>query len=47
MKDFITEAKLLAYIKDIGNEREKLIRFAHYMEALVAYHRYLIGGREG
>ena len=47
VKDFITEAKLLAYIKDIGNEREKLIRFAHYMEALVAYHRYLIGGREG
>ncbi len=47
VKDFITEAKLLEYIKDIGKDREKLIAFAHYMEALVAYHRYLIGGREG
>ena len=46
VKDFITEAKLLEYIKGIGNERERLIDFAHYMEALVAYHRYLIGGRE-
>ena len=47
VKDFIAEAKLLQYIKGIGNDREKLIGFAHYMEALVAYHRYLIGGREG
>lgn len=47
VKDFVTEAKLLEYIKDIGTSREKLINFAHYMEALVAYHRYLIGGREG
>ena len=47
VKDFVTEAKLLEYIKDIGADREKLIAFAHYMEALVAYHRYLIGGREG
>lgn len=44
---FVREAKLLEYIKGIGNDREKLIDFAHYMEALVAYHRYLIGGREG
>ena len=47
VKDFITGAKLLEYIKGIGNNRERLIGFAHYMEALVAYHRYLIGGREG
>ena len=47
VKEFVTEAKLLEYIKGIGNDREKLIDFAHYMEALVAYHRYLIGGREG
>lgn len=46
-KEFVKEAKLLEYIKDIGTDREKLIAFAHYMEALVAYHRYLIGGREG
>ena len=47
VKEFITEARLLEYLKDIGNDREKLIAFVHYMEALVAYHRYLIGGREG
>lgn len=47
VKEFVKEAKLLEYIKGIGNDREKLIDFAHYMEALVAYHRYLIGGREG
>lgn len=47
VKDFVTEAKLLEYIKGIGTSREKLIDFTHYMEALVAYHRYLIGGREG
>ena len=47
VKEFVTEAKLLEYIKGIDNDRNKLIDFAHYMEALVAYHRYLIGGREG
>lgn len=41
-KEFIEETKLLEYIKDIGDSREKLIAFAHYMEALVAYHRYYI-----
>ena len=45
VKEFIEEAKILEYLKDIGTSREKLIHFAHYMEALVAYHRYL-GGRE-
>jgi len=43
---FVKKAKLLQYIKDIGSDREKLINFAHYMEALVAYHRFY-GGREG
>ncbi|MBR2742262.1 MAG: type III-A CRISPR-associated protein Csm2 [Clostridia bacterium] len=47
VKEFVKKAKLLEYIKGIGDDREKLIDFAHYMEALVAYHRYLIGGREG
>lgn len=44
-KNFIEKAKLLEYLKGIGNDRENLIRFAHYMEALVAYHRYY-GGSE-
>ena len=44
---FVEKAKLLEYIKDIKNDRVKLINFAHYMEALVAYHRFLICEKEG
>ena len=42
---FMRKAKLLEYLKGIDS-REGLICFSHYMEALVAYHRYL-GGSEG
>lgn len=42
---YVEKAQLLAYIKGIGNSRAEMIRFAHYMEALVAYHRFL-GGRD-
>ena len=44
-KKFIREAKLLQYIKGIGDDRESLVRFTLYMEALVAFHRYY-GGKE-
>ena len=47
VKRFVREAKLLEYIKGIGTDRAALIEFSHYMEALVAYHRFIIGGREG
>lgn len=39
-KEFVAKAELLEYIKGIGTSRESLINFSHYMEALVAYHRY-------
>ena len=45
VKDFIAKAYLLEYLKGIGSSRDDFIRFAHYMEALVAYHRFF-GGRE-
>lgn len=45
VKDFVEKAKLLEYLKGVGDSREAMIHFAHYMEALVAYHRYL-GGRD-
>lgn len=45
VETFVTQAKLLSYLKGIGTSRDALIKLAHYMEALVAYHRYL-GGRE-
>ena len=47
VKDFLKKAKLLEYIKEIGSSRTKLIAFTQYMEALVAYHRFHIGGKEG
>ena len=43
VKSFVEAAHLLQYIKGIGTNREKFINFANYMEALVAYHRYLGG----
>lgn len=46
LKEFVEKAEILEYLKGIQGEREDLIRFAHYMEALVAYHRYY-GGKEG
>lgn len=45
IREFITQAHLREYLKGISTDRADLIRFAHYMEALVAFHRYL-GGKE-
>ena len=41
-KAFVQRAKLLEYLKWLSrnNDRAAFISFAHYMEALVAYHRY-------
>lgn len=44
VRQFVERTKLLQYLKGIGSSRNDFIRFAHYMEALVAYHRYF-GGR--
>lgn len=44
VKNFIINAKLMEYIREAGDDREKFVRFAHYMEALVAWHRFY-GGR--
>ena len=46
VKHFLQTAMLLEYLKDIGISREKLMQYSRYMEALVAYHRFHIGGRE-
>jgi len=44
-KEFVEAANLLPWLKAIGNSREQAIRYVHYMEAIVAYHRFF-GGRE-
>ncbi|MDO5719088.1 MAG: type III-A CRISPR-associated protein Csm2, partial [Tissierellia bacterium] len=40
VKEFVHETKLLEYVSEIGNDRNNLIVFCRYMEALVAYHKY-------
>ena len=45
VKRFVEKAYLLNYIKGIHDSREEFIRFARYMEALVAYHRFF-GGKD-
>lgn len=41
-KDFVRKSKLLEHLKWLSekNDRAAAIAFCHYMEALVAYHRY-------
>lgn len=41
-KRFVERAKLLQHLKWLSESRQRrnVIDFAHYMEALVAYHRY-------
>lgn len=45
VKAFVQKAKLLEYLKGIGDSRVNFIRYTQYMEALVAYHKFF-GGRE-
>ena len=44
-KEFVESAYLLPWLKAIGDSREKAIHYIHYLEAIVAYHRFF-GGRE-
>lgn len=45
VKTLVQEAKLFEAIDEIGDSKENLMLFCHYMEALVAYRKYL-GGRD-
>lgn len=47
VKLFLERAQLLEYIKGLGDSRAKLMGFGHYMEALVAYHRFILHMKEG
>lgn len=43
--NFAKKSNILSYIKGTGRDKKEFIRFAEYMEALVAWHRYY-GGKE-
>jgi CRISPR-associated protein Csm2 len=45
IKPFVEKAGLLDLLNAIKGQRDNFIDFAHYMEALVAYHRFY-GGRD-
>ena len=40
VKEFVNAADLLDYLKMIGNDKKKYVLFYHYLEALVAFHKY-------
>lgn len=43
VKKLVEEACILEVIDGIGTKKENYIKFSRYMEALVAYRKYLIG----
>ncbi len=45
VRQFVDKAKLMDLLNNIGDSRENFKKFARYMEALVAYHRFL-GGQD-
>ena len=42
-RNFVTASYLLPWLAAIGTSREKAIQYIHYLEALVAYHRFYDG----
>jgi CRISPR-associated protein Csm2 len=42
VKQFVEESKILEYLKETEGSRKNYILFAHYLEALVAYKKYLV-----
>lgn len=45
VKEFVEKTKIMEALKEIQGSRKQFILFNHYMEALVAYHRYY-GGKD-
>lgn len=40
VKSFVEQSNLIDYIDQVGDSRANLLRFCHYMESLVAFHKY-------
>ena len=45
VKNFVEESKILDVLKEIQGSKENYILFSRYMEALVAYHKFM-GGKD-
>ena len=46
VRDYVEEADILTALKEINGSRKNFILFQHYMEALVAFHKYNHKGRD-
>ena len=46
VKNLVETAGILGHIQDIGNSRKRYLLFSRYMEALVAYRKYLVHDRD-
>ena len=40
VKEFCEKSEILEHLKAVGKDSEKLLLVCHYMEALVAYHKF-------
>ncbi len=45
VRGFVEKSEILEVLKEVRKSRKQYILFYHYLEALVAYHRYY-GGRD-
>ena len=43
VRKFVEESQIARLLDDIGSSRQNFMLYAHYMEALVAYHRFYDG----
>lgn len=46
VKDLVQEAQLLDCLREINGSRKNFILFAHYLEALVAYRKFVGGDKD-
>lgn len=46
VKDFVKTAQILECLKEINGSRKNFILFAHYLEALVAYRKFVGGDKD-
>lgn len=43
VKDFVEKSNIMNYVDKIGTSKQNFVTFFHYVESLVAYHRYYGG----
>lgn len=43
VKDFVEKSNIMNYVDKIGTSKQNFVIFFHYVESLVAYHRYYGG----